>query len=51
MFELERHELAMETLGLDLKESKAILHGVQDFMTARQVTEDLEHRRNCSHCR
>jgi hypothetical protein len=50
VIDLERHELAMETLGLDLKESKAILHGVQDFMTVRQVTEDLERRRNCPHC-
>ena len=50
VIDFERHELAMETLGLDLKESKAILHGVQDFMTARQVAEDLDRRRKCPGC-
>jgi hypothetical protein len=28
---IERRELAMETLGLTLKEGKALLAGVQDF--------------------
>jgi hypothetical protein len=48
--ELGRHELAMETLGLHLEESKAILRGVQDFVSARQVAEDLERRRKCPTC-
>ncbi len=43
VIDFERHELAMETLGLDLKESKAILHGVQ-------VAEDLDRRRKCPGC-
>jgi hypothetical protein len=48
--EMERHQLAMETLGLSVADGKAILHEVQDFMTAQQVTEDLRRRRRCSHC-
>ena len=47
---LERQELAMETLGMSLVESKALLESVQDFMVAQQVAEDLERRRACSHC-
>jgi hypothetical protein len=47
---LEKHELAIETLGLTLAEGKAILGGVQDFMTARQVAEHLERRRTCPGC-
>jgi hypothetical protein len=43
--EMERQELAIETLGLNLAEAKAILSNLQDFMTARQVTEDLDKRR------
>jgi len=46
----ERHQLAMETLGLNLSESKTMLEGVQDFMVARQAAEDLERRRRCSSC-
>ena len=38
----ERHQLAMETLGLNLSESKTMLEGVQDFMVARQAVGDLE---------
>jgi hypothetical protein len=30
--EMERAELALETLGMSLAEGKAILHGIQDFM-------------------
>ena len=38
----ERQELAMETLGMSLAESKALLEGVQNYMIAKQVSEDLE---------
>ena len=31
----DRQELAMETLGMSLAESKALLEGVQDFMVAQ----------------
>ena len=47
---IERPQLAMETLGLNLGESKAILEGVQDIVVARQVAEDLEQRRRCLNC-
>lgn len=48
--EIERRELAMETLGLSLAEGKAILHGVQVFVAAQQISEDLERRRRCTNC-
>src|SRR5262249_32942154 len=35
---------------LSLADGKAILQGVQDFVTAQQVGEDLKYRRNCPHC-
>jgi hypothetical protein len=38
---IERRELAMETLGISLAESKAMLKSVQDFVIAQQVSEDL----------
>jgi hypothetical protein len=47
---MERHQLAMETLGLHLSESKTLLERVQDFVIARQVAEDLEQRRPCPEC-
>ena len=47
---LERRELAMETLGMNLTEGKALLAGVQDFVVGRQVREDLEQRRACPRC-
>jgi hypothetical protein len=47
---IERQELAMETLGMNLKESKALLAGVQDFVVAQQVHEYLEGCRACPHC-
>jgi hypothetical protein len=50
MLSIERQELAMETLGMSVAESKALLEGVQDFMIEQQVGEDLERRRACSHC-
>ena len=48
---IERRELAMETLGVNLTESKALLAGVQNFVVTQQVREDLEQRRACPHCR
>jgi hypothetical protein len=50
VMEVERQELAMETLGLTLAEGKAILHGVQDFVASQQVSEDLQRRRRCPNC-
>jgi hypothetical protein len=47
---IDRPQLAMETLGLNLGESKAILEGVQDIVVAQQVAEDLERRRRCLNC-
>jgi hypothetical protein len=40
----------METLGLNLCESKAMLESVQDFVVAGQTAEDLEQRRQCPNC-
>ena len=51
VLELERRPLAMETLGLNLCESKAMLESVQEFVVTRQTTEDLEQRRHCPNCR
>ena len=48
---IERRELAMETLGMNLSESKTLLACVQDFVVAEQVREDLEQRRACPDCR
>src|ERR1700730_1564258 len=48
---IERRELAMETLGMNLIEGKALLAGVQDFVVAQQAREELEQRRACPHCR
>ena len=50
VLEIERKQLAMETLGLSLADGKAILQGVQDFVTAQQVTKDLRCRRHCPNC-
>ena len=47
---IERSQLAMETLGLNLGESKTLLDSVQDIVVAQQVAENLEERRRCSHC-
>jgi hypothetical protein len=47
---LERDHLAMDTLGLTLRESKAMLVGVQDFVIAQQAAEDLKQRRACPIC-
>ena len=48
---IDRRELAMETLGMNVSEGKALLAGVQDFVIAQQVYEDLERRRVCPNCR
>ena len=48
VFEMEREHLTMETLGLGLGESKALLRGVQEFVVAKQVADDLE--RPCPDC-
>jgi hypothetical protein len=50
VMEMERQELAMETLGLSLAEGKAILHGVQDFVASQQISENLQRRRSCPNC-
>ena len=50
VFEMEREHLTMETFGLGLGESKALLRGVQEFVVAEQVAADLERRRNCPDC-
>ena len=50
VLEMERRQLAMETLGLNLSESKAMLESVQDFVVARQTAEDLVQRRHCPDC-
>lgn len=48
--EIQRRELAMETLGLSVAEGKALLQGVQDFVAFQQISEDLERRRSCPDC-
>ena len=50
VLEMERRQLAMETLGLTLCESKAMVERLQDFVVARQTAEDLEQRRGCQNC-
>jgi hypothetical protein len=47
---IERQELTMETLGMSLAESTALLRGVQDFVIVQQVSEDLGQRRACPDC-
>jgi hypothetical protein len=50
VLEMERTELAIETLGLSVAEGKAMLHGVQDFVAAQQAIEDLDRKRMCAAC-
>jgi hypothetical protein len=50
VLEMERGQLAMETLGLNLCESKQLLESVQECVVARQAAEDLEQRRRCPDC-
>jgi hypothetical protein len=47
---IERQELTMETLGMSLAESKALLEGAQKFLIVQQASEDLEQRRACPDC-
>ena len=47
---VERAGLAMETLGMSLQEGKALLEGVQDWIVAQQVHENLEQQRVCPLC-
>lgn len=47
---IERQELTMETLGMSLAESKALLEGVQKFLIVQQASEDLGLRRACPDC-
>jgi len=48
--ELDRAELVLETLGMSVAEGKAILHGIQEFVAAQQVIEDLQCKRVCPAC-
>src|ERR1700719_904544 len=48
---IERQELAMETLGINLTEGKALVAGVKDFVVPQQAREELEQRRACPRCR
>jgi hypothetical protein len=50
VMEIQRQELAMETLGLSLAEGKALLQGIQDFVASQQICDDLERRRVCPKC-
>jgi hypothetical protein len=50
VMEMDRAELAMETLGLTVAEGKTMLHGVQDFVASQQALEDLNRRRVCPAC-
>src|SRR5215469_6944873 len=47
---IERRELTMETLGVNLTEGKALLAGVQDFVVTQQARDELEPRRASPHC-
>jgi hypothetical protein len=47
---IERQDLALETLGLSLAESKTLLENGQRLIVAQQVDEDLEQRRRCPQC-
>jgi hypothetical protein len=47
---MERQQLVLETLGLNLSESKAVLDSVQNFVVAQQAAEYLKQRRRCPSC-
>jgi hypothetical protein len=47
VMEIERAALAMETLGMNLNEGKAVLEGLQKLVVSQQVHEYLEQHRNC----
>jgi hypothetical protein len=40
VMEMERADLAIETLGLSVAEGKTVLRGVQDFVASQQALED-----------
>jgi hypothetical protein len=50
VMEFERQELAMETLGMSLLEGKALLQGVQEFVSDQQAVEFLKRSQPCPHC-
>jgi len=50
VMEFERQELAMETLGMSLLEGKALLQGVQEFVSDQQAMEFLKRSQPCPHC-
>ncbi len=39
---IKRQDLAMETLGMNLSESKTLLANVQDFVIAQQTNETVK---------
>lgn len=47
---IDRAQLVMETLGMNLKEGKALLEGVQELIITHQVNEYLEQHRPCPAC-
>ncbi len=47
---LARDDLAMETLGLTLAESKALLHELQSYVAERQAAAYLEQQRISAKC-
>lgn len=47
---LERGSLQAETLGLNLKEAKALLQGVQCTMATQQAKEYLRQQSECQDC-
>jgi hypothetical protein len=50
VMEMERAELALETLGMSVAEGKTMLHGVQSFVATQQTLADLNRRRVCPAC-
>lgn len=47
---LTRDDLSAETLGMTLKEAKEITVGIQQKMVSHQITDYLEHHKNCPCC-
>ena len=50
VMEMERAELALETLGMSVAEGKTMLHGVQAFVATQQTLADLNRRHVCPAC-
>ena len=50
MLTIDRAQLVMEMLGMNLKEGKALLEGVHGLMIAHQVNEYLKQHRLCPVC-